>query len=180
MVLFTGDAKDFKAARRQVHADRKALTELRKQGKLSIADWVWFVNATIHHLQTDSERLRELLGMPAKGREQSSWVGFVDIKLTNEEKEQFSAWDVNDEDLWIIFEDVIRTGHKVAVTYNKQNDNFVASFTGLEANKTNAGYTLSAFAPNWYAAVRVLVFKHSMILEGDFGNAKGRKSDEIG
>lgn len=110
----------------------------------------------------------------------NDWKGFVDVKLTGSEKENYAAWDVHDGDLWVLLVDAIVAGHKLSVTYNKQNDQFVASLTGAATAGNSAGYTLSAFAHVWYEALRVLMFKHVVILGQDWTAAKERVGEDIG
>lgn len=127
-----------------------------------------------------SEELRERFGMAKRESKDVAWQGFVDVKLTSEEKENYMAWDVHDEDLWVLLVDAIGCGHKLSVTYNKQNDQFVASFTGQTGTEGNEGYTLSAYGKVWYDAVRVLCYKHAVLLDCDWLRAKERVSDNIG
>jgi len=118
--------------------------------------------------------------MAKRESKEVTWQGFVDVKLTAEEKETYGQWDVQDEDLWVLVVDAIGSGHKLSVTYNRQNDQFVASYTGQTGTKGNEGFTLSAYAKDWYNAVRVLAYKHTILLESDWTLAKDRVSDNIG
>lgn len=127
-----------------------------------------------------SEAMREKLGMKKREKTDSMWRGFVDVKLTSEEKDAYVKWDIHDDDLWLLLVDAITAGHKLSVTFNKQNDQFVASFTGQTDTGDNEGYTLSAYAKTWYDAVRVLCFKHAVLLEGSWDRAAERTTDNIG
>lgn len=118
--------------------------------------------------------------MPTKKRDDTGWVGFVDVTLSSREKEAFQAWDVEGEDLWTLLVDTLVSGHKLSVSYNRANDTFGAAFTGNGEDTANKGYTLSAYGADWYTAVRVLLFKHVVLLEGVWANAKGREGERIG
>lgn len=160
--------------------DARRLTALRTDKTLSRGAVCWWVMAIAEHLHQDNLVLREIAGMPKTETKQSEWRGFVDVKLTQDEKEKFAAWDVQDGDLWVFMADSIASGHKLSLTYNKQNDQYVASFTGQQEKGSNAGLTLSAYAKDWYDAIRVLVFKHAVLLEADWSRAKDRPGDDIG
>lgn len=116
-------------------------------------------------------QLWELTGMPKKTEKRAEWVGFVDIKLTSEQDDAFDHWDLEDEDVLLLLGSTVAEGYKFTLAYNGSNDNFSASLTGGLATGENAGYTLSAFAETWYEAIKYLMFKHSVVCDGDWRNS---------
>lgn len=165
---------------RYIHAEFDLLKNTKRGSTLHGAALALYVYERISYIEWYSRAMREKLGMPAKKRDDSMWRGFVDVKLTSEEKDAYVAWDIHDDDLWLLLVDAITAGHKLSVTFNKQNDQFVASFTGQTDTGKNEGYTLSAYAKTWYDAVRVLCFKHNVLLEGNWSAASERTTDNIG
>jgi hypothetical protein len=156
------------------------LAALRHDTRQKWGDVAFYIQASMDHIYEYEDRLKEIAGMPKPERKQAEWQGFVDVKLTGDEKAAYGEWGMDDEDLWIIVVDAVISGHKLSVTHNKQNDQFVASFTGQEGSGKNAGFTLSAYAKDWYNSIRVLAFKHSAVLEGDWSKAAERAGDDIG
>lgn len=126
------------------------------------------------------DELRERIGMAKTNGKQTEWRGFIDVKMTDAEKEMFSQWDVHDHDLFVLLSEAVAQGHKLSLTFNKQNDTFVCSFTGNEGTDKHEGYTLSAYGGDWYIAVRALVFKHVILLESDWKKAVDRPSEKLG
>jgi hypothetical protein len=112
-------------------------------------------------------------------RETNVWHGFKNVNLTSAEKEEFLAWDMHDDDLWLVFAETVMEGHKLSLTFNKDSSSFVAAFTGL-SDSANEGYTMSAYAKDWYTALRLLLFKHVQICQGDWSSAADREMDNIG
>jgi len=102
--------------------------------------------------------------MAQKNGRVTEWKGFYDCKLTDAEKEQFALWDVADSDVWLGLGSYCEQGYKVTCSHNHTNGTFTAAATGTSDNKHNAGYTLSAFAPTMYDAVRLLLFKIDVVL----------------
>lgn len=156
------------------------MSDLRTHPPSRRDDLLWNVKVSLSWLETYTRELREEMGMANKKVTENGWIGFVDVTLTSDEKELFGAWDIHDEDLWLLLVDAMVGGHKVSLSYNKQNETFGASFTGVSPDGENKGYTLSAFAADWYTAVRVLMFKHSVILHGVWENARQREGERIG
>lgn len=99
------------------------------------------------------------------------WVSFKDIPLTEAQLDAFDHWDTHDEDVWILVTDVIQAGYKLSLTYNSGNDTFSASITGSGGGDPRQHFTVSGFAETWYEAVRLLMYKHHVICEGDWSKA---------
>lgn len=163
-----------------IHRLHEDLNKLREHPPKSRETLLWEVGERFYWLEANTREIREELGMSNKKQSESGWVGFVDVTLTSKEKELFGAWDMQGDDLWVMLVDAMTHGHKVSLSYNRQNETFGASFTGTDPDGSNKGFTLSAFAADWYTAVRVLVFKHAVLLDFDWKNADGREGERIG
>lgn len=120
----------------------------------------WFLDAVY--------RFRRYAQVPEKKPQVREWLGFRDIRLTPEQDDAFDHWDMEDEDVLVFLQESVTSGYKFTLVYNKQNDSYSASFTGGIGCGANAGYTLSAFSDSWFEAVKLLVFKHSVIADGDW------------
>ncbi len=94
-----------------------------------------------------------------------NFKGFVNYVLSEADKAEYKKWDVDDHDLWLAMSSDLMSGYKLSVSYNKQNDTFTATYMCNDTDSPNVGYCLSAFAPDWYNAVRSLVFKHNIVLD---------------
>jgi len=111
-----------------------------------------------------ANELREELDVAKKEFNATNWKGFINVTLTEEHKEALAQWDVVDGGVFEGLAVYGETGLKLSVIYNKQSDTWNASYTGMDGIGKNAGYTVSAFAPTPYDAMRVLLFKVAVIL----------------
>lgn len=118
--------------------------------------------------------------MANKKFENSSFKGFVNVSLSQQDKEAYVSWDVQDTDVWDGIAQYAEGGYKFSVSRNKQNDHFTASVTGTEDAGKNAGYSVTAFAPTPYEAVRVVLFKVSVVLPPVWADYKPSGADAIG
>ena len=118
--------------------------------------------------------------MPAKKFTDSSWKGFITCNLTNDMKEAFSAWDIQDADVWDGLATYGEKGYKFTLNHNKANENWVATFVGGEDSGKNAGWAVTAFARDPYNAARALLFKVSSVLPDTWKDYKATAADEIG
>ena len=112
----------------------------------------------------------ELLHMatPNKNKVISDWKGFKDFKLTAEQLEGFASFDVDDDDLMDLIQTVLAEGYKLTLTYNGQSDTYNCALTCNAEKHKNQGYTMSAFAHSAYTAMKLLMYKHAVLLEGDW------------
>jgi hypothetical protein len=94
--------------------------------------------------------------------------GYVNYVLTQADKEGFKQWDVEDHDLWLLLAGDIQNGYKLGCSFNPQNDTFQVTYMCNDPASTNAGYILSAYAKDWYIAVKSLVYKHNEVFAGEW------------
>ena len=106
-----------------------------------------------------------------------SWVGFVDLVLTNEEKEHLSSMGFEDyPDMRVFLERVLEDGYKVSLVTDEKHSCVIMTLTGKGEGCVNAGYSLSARGPDLLGALLVLDFKHRVLCdEGRWsGHEEGR------
>lgn len=128
------------------------------------------------------EQARELVGM-ARDKNGSSglaWKGFKDFKLNPEQLEAFAHFEAHDDDLMDLVQSSLGADYKLTFTYNGQSDTYNAAMTCNADKDVNQGYTMSAFAPSMYTALRLLMFKHWVLLEGNWGNIPAPQKGGMG
>lgn len=122
-------------------------------------------------------------GMMAKQPQKKSvqWRGFKDVRLSDAQRDAYEHWDAQDGDVYLLLASAVASGFKFTMSYNGSNDTYTATLTGQDAAPAAAqGYSLSAFAPDFYNACRTLVFKHDLILEGDWSKIEVSASERWG
>lgn len=125
---------------------------------------VWLIEqACLTRFIHEQEAYREFLGMPPKKKQSNEWKGFINKRLTDAQKEQFRSWDFHDDEVWLFVSQATTEGYRFSTSYNKGNSTFNAVLSCNDADSPNNGYSLSAFAPTWYEAIRVLFFKHIVV-----------------
>jgi hypothetical protein len=127
---------------------------------------------------------------PSVGKAPSSnnspeWGGFIDVRMEEQDKADFRVWsEQNGEQVWIDFLDLLGSGFKFGLSYDRQGDFYLATFTahGRELIGLEDRYCLTARAPNWETALALLVFKHLIMTGGNWGayRPKQRQIDNFG
>lgn len=108
------------------------------------------------------------------------WKGFVDVKLSDQDKGNYAAWDIEDDAVWDGIASYCEAGIKIALTYNASNASFTCSGTGQAASGNNNGWCVNAYAKSPYEAARVWLFKVSVILPPDWEDYDAGDADSIG
>ena len=101
---------------------------------------------------------------------QNSWeVDFVDVLLSKEQKSDLVKWDVKGEVTFDAISRLIDDGYKLSVVADKTHDCVLASITERGDLGGIRKRCLPARGPDLFGSLRALIYKHSIILEGDWG-----------
>jgi len=130
------------------------------------------------------DEAKEVMGMATSGSKTknglSDWKGFKDFRLTADQLEGFAAFDTHDDDLMDLVQATLANDYKLTFTYNGQSDTYNAAATSNGEKDPNKGYTMSAFAPSMYAALRLLMYKHWVLLEQNWDNVPAPQKGGMG
>jgi len=126
--------------------------------------------------------LQGILVMPKSQANQTTvnWKGFKDFRLTNDQLAAFATDGVHDDDLMDLVQASLAEGYKLTFTYNGQSDTYNASMTCNDDKSGNFGYTMSLFGPNFYTALGLLMYKHHILLDGDWNNIPAPQKGGMG
>ena len=111
---------------------------------------------------------------------QLDWGGWIDIQVTQDMKEQFDIWARERQDLMSSgVADVVGTGLKLTLSYDTGHNTFVASLNGEGNSRVHKRFTLTARSSDWWEAVCLLLYKHGILLKGDWANYKPKERYDI-
>jgi hypothetical protein len=101
------------------------------------------------------------------------WGGFVNLKLTEDEKVDFVGWiDGDGAKFWADLVDIISSGFKYGVSWDGENSCFVATLTGQGVVGDERRFCLTARGGTMEKATALLVYKDSVMLSSDWGRYK--------
>jgi len=109
---------------------------------------------------------RKIAEDKGKKKSKSEFQGFVNIELTLEEKAEAKQWIRDVEAVQVELDELMARGYKVTIVKSEATGGYQASAFCTDIESPNAGYILSAFAPSWYDALCMLVYKHAIHAEG--------------
>jgi len=106
------------------------------------------------------------------------WGGFINVSITDAEKEEFHVWyDENAQHINGFLDDLINEGMKYGAAYDRENECVIITLTGGLVEKANLRCCVTSRAGNWADANALAVWKHFILCAGNYGDllATGRK-----
>lgn len=105
------------------------------------------------------------------------WGGFINIRLDDEQKSSFHAWfEDNAASVAGYVDDVLAEGMKVGLAYDRENQCYIATFTGALVSNSNERYVATSRAGTLNECLGLAVWKHFFVAQGDYGNFKPKTS----
>lgn len=96
----------------------------------------------------------------------SGQIAWVNYKLTEAEKEQFSSWDAEDKEVAGAIVSLISEGYRFNVNFDNYNKAIQVTCIAPVENGPNAGRGFSSYAGTWEKAWALCVFKHFSLWGG--------------
>jgi len=117
------------------------------------------------------------------GKEQAvngrgNFRGFIQHNLTAEEKRAYEKWEVSPDELWDSIERVIDSGYKLSTSHDDYNSTRQASLTCNNPKHNDYGWVLVARAPDSFNAIALVMFKHLVLLGGDWTEFHARAKEK--
>ena len=106
-----------------------------------------------------------------KGAAKAPWKGFVNCEMNAARKEQFKMWTPKVDDIETAIQECLSPGYKLSFSLDTYHDAYQVSWFCSAPADPNAGWCLTARASSIGKAFVVLLFKHSVVLEGDWTSA---------
>lgn len=99
------------------------------------------------------------------------WGGFVNIKLSELQKSEFKLWYAEyPGEAVAILRDFLNEGGKLSVTYDREHDSYVVTYTGALMGGSGDRFAASSRAGILDEALAIMAWKHGHLAEGDYGN----------
>lgn len=122
--------------------------------------------ATWHVIYQEAIVARKVQTQAAQ--ERTSWQGFLDHRMTEDELADADNWTPSEADIWEEIEEIINTGIRVQLSYSTKLGMATCTLTDYRPGSRTAGYALSAQDANGALALKLAIYKHNVLLRGDW------------
>lgn len=173
------------------------VSALNTRAKAHLTDNTWFLmlsadlllsRAVSHREKTDlftissfwrtlavfrSERAMAIKKQIKPERQQNDrapWLGFLDRRLTDDELARLDESKPKPTDLWTAIDDIIADGYRFILSYNKRTKLASVTLVDDDVERKTGGYALSSSDSDGAGALKMAVFKHMVLLEGDWSS----------
>lgn len=103
------------------------------------------------------------------------WGGFINVKLDEGQKDQFSTWFGQGEGLHFnMLDDALGDGLKVGFSYDRENECYITTLTGAGWEGCTDRYCLTSRAGTFDESVALSMYKHYIVCAGDWGDLRPR------
>lgn len=90
---------------------------------------------------------------------------FVDIKLTAEDRADFSRQTYTPDQVVTMLQSLCDDGYRVGCTWSGEQQSYTVSITGRDPVGVNFGLCMTSFAPTLHKAVSLALYKHTVVTE---------------
>lgn len=139
--------------------------------QLALPDVYVYVEGTIEMGINDralSAKEAKRAQKPAKSFEDDGWKGYVNIELNDLQRDAVKESRKDMNALWDVVWDLVDAQYKLSISYDPTHDVYNLSMTSKAAKDINAGLTLTGRGGSVHGACASFVYKHRIILEGDW------------
>lgn len=100
----------------------------------------------------------------------AEWGGYINIRLDDQQKEQFHAWYAESSaEVGVYLEDFLASGGKFSVAYDDENECYIATLAGsLLLQDDRARYTSSSRASTVTETMALAFWKHFILCAEDY------------
>jgi len=129
-------------------------------------------HSAVREVNTIVESMAERL-VPVSTGEKKAFDGskfyFVNCAISEDDWEKVAACYVSAESTWDGLTAVLAEGLKVSFAVNGKNNLTICSIADRRTDSPTFGACLTGGADGWYDALRVTLYKYTLLLHGDLG-----------
>jgi hypothetical protein len=111
-----------------------------------------------------------------KSAARPSWQGFIDFRLGDDQLTELDEWQPSSLEVFEAVDGILLSGYRLTVSYNPQTKLATCTIIDDDKKRPSGGYGLSTADVNSAAALKAAVYKHSLVLQGDWSSLLDKPS----
>lgn len=101
--------------------------------------------------------------------EDAPWGGFLNARMDETNKARFYTWqETTGQRVWQMLDDALAEGIKFTLSYDSDNEAYIATFTGRLCASIGSRWAATSRAGTWEEALALQIFKHWVLAEGNW------------
>jgi hypothetical protein len=105
----------------------------------------------------------------------AGWGGFINVRLSDDQKSDFRKWIEENPDLYAkLLDDVLGAGMKISASYDAANQCYISTFTGRLVAESDDRYCMTTRASTFWEVLALAVWKHYFVAREDYGRFRPR------
>lgn len=120
------------------------------------------------YLQTWSRLLMASKKPVVQTTDRPTWKGFLERPLTEEELEACDNWKPQNEEIFEHYIAIVSSGIDVSSSYSAKLKATTCTFKDQRPDSPTAGYALSARGDDAVDSLKLMIYKHTGALQGDW------------
>ena len=98
------------------------------------------------------------------------WQGFLDLRLNDEQLVALDASKPKPSDLFASVDDIAQAGYRFMLSYNNRTKLVSVTLVDDNPDRATGGYALSSSDEDAAGALKMAIYKHMVLLEGDWSS----------
>jgi len=124
------------------------------------------------HLNVFREELANMAGRKRnperKQSDRAEWKGFLDLRLNDEQLATLDASKPKPSELFAAIDGILSAGYRFLLSYNNRTKLVSVTLVDDDPDRKTGGYALSSADEDAAGALKMAVYKHMVLLEGDW------------
>lgn len=111
-----------------------------------------------------------------KTAKRAAWKGFLDFRLDDDQLQELDEWQPNAAEIFDCVDGIMLAGFRLTLSYNSLTKLSNCTIIDDRSDQLSGGFALSTADTSCALALKAAVFKHSLVLQGDWSSLLDKPS----
>jgi len=135
-----------------------------------------FANKLALYRETNAQMAQRKRKAPIQSNERPEWQGFLDLRLDDEQLALLDGWKPKPTEIWDMVDEMVEAGYRFIISYNRVTKLASTTVMDDDIDRKTGGWGLSSSDTDGASALKMAVFKHYHVLNGDWTPLLGQPS----
>jgi len=133
-----------------------------------------FANKFALYRENNAQMAQRQRKRPIQSNERPEWQGFLDLRLDDAQLEALDTWKPKPTEVWDTVDEMVEAGYRFIISYNRVTKLASCTVMDDDAERKTGGFGLSSADSDGASALKMAIFKHLHVLNGDWTPLLGK------